>query len=1045
MITNINTLQNLPEGDKLQTYSDLYLKQSLANLGQRFSVKGDGLQTGEFHIYEMFSNEFTEENTYSYSGINISYADGNYNIVLSYIDNGEVKERLPIEGTTYYTTSEDIELEGTIINAVKYYKSDGVINKTDDNYITTFAGVSSTNKIIEVTCDNFKISSATNRTRLSSGIRIINKDGKVMLSYLYKSMHDADGRYIFNLYHFTDDYITSVQDAYTLLFTNNESGDNFIKGNEAEVSPEYLLQKLIDNKYIEQEDSDTLYTAEKENGDMYFNMTSGYRYSGFVLPYMYDINSFYSFIIEYYNNHVYFANNDNLLLKKQLLVAISKKIYNDFINSSEYLDIDELNLWLPYNYKFVYSCNSNDGSQIYNSVKDISVRYTIDAEKYMVNLYGENSEQVILCDSPDEENVEDKFVVYQYSITYSKDNIVDDIIVEQTYTLPYIDNNGYWCINDTVTNIYARGKDGGQPNVIITYTDTYNGVNNVISSFKRDEITQLDWADVKCMTKPLDNSNNVSKEFYHIMNTKMPTNISYLNENLITFLENALILNINSVNSENYSESTATSYLKSDLGDDGVVPTFWILTKEKKAGTIGSDDKNYEYKFSYVQQPGDAWAVDMNYLSNAEMIVKHYMQFGIVPDNYEHTWLVFDSVASSLKNTPTDTKSLNIWPVIRNYTQADINPLAIFGYTGDSGETISPTVDRMYYNDLNMFVGFFDNIKKSEGSGYITDIGTNLNKYFKLTSQGQVPSVINYARYMNEWVPNSRNDESSANDGLIPVLDTAEVFLRNTTVMNRVNIMSFDADANVYNAYIGVAFDSPIKSILHIGTSNVNPNIGNQTIFSSECNKYFLKQNEISVDFDVVTINGKQVAHGPTWIKTDGPNNHTIYSAIATPELPGGHPIDCTNDDESMNFEKMSDYLVGYRTYTSFPGSSNGNFSIPAKKSNECWLNLTYYCNSILDMNIDTATTSTNPIVGVANTIEYKTINKAVTYFLKLSNDITQKHNNFIYNQDSGASTSEYYTMNPIKITYHTGNPIVYNVREMYTSDYMLSIFNSKL
>ena len=51
MINNINTLQNLPESSGLYTYTDLYLKQSLANLGQRFSVKGDGLNIGEFSIY----------------------------------------------------------------------------------------------------------------------------------------------------------------------------------------------------------------------------------------------------------------------------------------------------------------------------------------------------------------------------------------------------------------------------------------------------------------------------------------------------------------------------------------------------------------------------------------------------------------------------------------------------------------------------------------------------------------------------------------------------------------------------------------------------------------------------------------------------------------------------------------------------------------------------------------------------------------------------------------------------------------------------------
>ena len=56
MITNINTLQHPTED--LQTVTDVYLKQSLANLGQRFSIKGDGLQTGELNLYEMFLRDY---------------------------------------------------------------------------------------------------------------------------------------------------------------------------------------------------------------------------------------------------------------------------------------------------------------------------------------------------------------------------------------------------------------------------------------------------------------------------------------------------------------------------------------------------------------------------------------------------------------------------------------------------------------------------------------------------------------------------------------------------------------------------------------------------------------------------------------------------------------------------------------------------------------------------------------------------------------------------------------------------------------------------
>ena len=92
MINNINTLQNLPESSGLSTYTDLYLKQSLANLGQRFSVKGDGLHTSEFSIYDILDIDYDENiHRYSYAHINVkteyTAESTSYGVTLSYMVN----------------------------------------------------------------------------------------------------------------------------------------------------------------------------------------------------------------------------------------------------------------------------------------------------------------------------------------------------------------------------------------------------------------------------------------------------------------------------------------------------------------------------------------------------------------------------------------------------------------------------------------------------------------------------------------------------------------------------------------------------------------------------------------------------------------------------------------------------------------------------------------------------------------------------------------------------------------------------------------------
>lgn len=49
-VININAFQKgINKSDFLTSYTDVYLKQSLANLGQRVSTKGDG-KIGRAHV-----------------------------------------------------------------------------------------------------------------------------------------------------------------------------------------------------------------------------------------------------------------------------------------------------------------------------------------------------------------------------------------------------------------------------------------------------------------------------------------------------------------------------------------------------------------------------------------------------------------------------------------------------------------------------------------------------------------------------------------------------------------------------------------------------------------------------------------------------------------------------------------------------------------------------------------------------------------------------------------------------------------------------------
>ena len=63
-IQNINTLQNPIDFSQLSTYSNEYLLQSLANLGQRLSIKGDSIKTRGFSFIQLFANQTYDENNF---------------------------------------------------------------------------------------------------------------------------------------------------------------------------------------------------------------------------------------------------------------------------------------------------------------------------------------------------------------------------------------------------------------------------------------------------------------------------------------------------------------------------------------------------------------------------------------------------------------------------------------------------------------------------------------------------------------------------------------------------------------------------------------------------------------------------------------------------------------------------------------------------------------------------------------------------------------------------------------------------------------------
>lgn len=266
MINNINTLQNLPESAGLQTYTDIYLKQSLANLGQRFSLKGDGVQAGEFSIYELFGHEYDEA---AHSNAYIKAEVSENKIVLSYYENTESQlpqEVLPIYGSSYYITTEDIELPGTPILNTEYYGNGGIINKYDEKYVVTFSGYDDESNLTEIISEEYKVGSNI----IEDAVRFYYSDAddkvKAVRIHTKPYSHTVDNIYVVKIY---ESNIKSLNDLHSILF---DLVDSVVFGNEEKASPKFIVDTLVDNGFLTLSLEDE--ATYNEDGNQYVHFDS---------------------------------------------------------------------------------------------------------------------------------------------------------------------------------------------------------------------------------------------------------------------------------------------------------------------------------------------------------------------------------------------------------------------------------------------------------------------------------------------------------------------------------------------------------------------------------------------------------------------------------------------------------------------------------------------------------------------------------------------------------------------------------------------------
>ena len=966
-IQNFNTFQNISDTN-LAKETQKYVIEALANLGQRYSMKGDGFSTRTSTMYDLIEN-FNNYDAESYI-CEVNYSEDHKFVEFKLVDKNLVPvqninvEKLQVSNIISKIrsnmTETDKPIEFGMIEAGEGYDLEDPsdtssafdsydeptypitmnlgIDETDLSraknvfmYANTTSFVFSLEEEIELEngVDSRFICEKYNKysNKLDSAIRIFKNNVKDTYDHtLLYMIANGDDTYKLFVYHMAFDKIDELKDNgirtisrhLQKKYNSNKQELTDTSNEDISFSPESFVTDLY-TRCTKVNDLTTVFSKEPLSYNVTFDGTNYLlhlnkdekntevsdnedKYKKIVQYFAYDKTYLYRQIKTSYSEMMFKGEPDNSSYKHIVLEAIKDL----FLHTYE----AGLPLYIPLTYQFEYVYNTNDPWQVYFSSSDIPLRDVLVMKNnlaYTVFSYQDNTGLLRVSDKA---NAVEKTTFYRFNVEYDPNNTstIYGISVSKHFTMPYINQFGYWVIDDMDTEVYARGRDAGNPNIIIVETVKGKDSPTILTMSNKEYFESLNWVTKKAkielpkrigrdsdtmtydlaipansiisdqyLIKEVDGSNEY---FYceYLVPTLNNTSKKRLEEN-IDKLQYSIILNIahvdsvfgyddNSIENKDWKKSIDNIY-----GEDGRIMTFWVL-KELK-------DEKCGYGFDPIETKSDT-AVDINYMSNfvntIGWVLSNYAPTD--PDNFTFTQLVFDRADAQLMNNADNLQ--RVYPVIKNESlrTADVN----HENTGFNNFNLqiqyNDTIEASYYpnayeNDyLNAGKSYINGIKK------ITQSETRYYDDWKnLTNTTKVSNAIygyeyNSSKMFIEYVPGALNKS-------IPTLDLSEILVRDINTVNKTNILSFDSNAGAYYSYIGSDYTMDDKSILKIGTGTQNINLGDRTLVSSKSEELFNKQRQINIEFDNTRISTyayigndlitehDQITYGTTWRRYD--------------------------------------------------------------------------------------------------------------------------------------------------------------------------------
>ena len=912
MKKHINLMQNPHDiiFDQNSEYSTEYLVQALANLGQRIGIKGDGIAYKSFN----FNDILLDSDTYpadKYIGY-IEYIKNDFNNQIKAlfgvtsktnleVDNKVIDTSININNTL--TFNSELSFSIPVCEIEKYSKNSICINnnneltfmligkklgyddKDDNNSVLMYYKFNVlTNKLIccyklfhflnNGTDNYYCLLNVNNESynEYSLNINIFNSSNfTANENNEYGSIYKEKFEQLFKF----SSYFDNSPIPFTILNPNYENTDELLLYDEYNLDFNSAISLVLNMANVYHSGKITLlfdtYKNELLSESEAFENLKEFYYKEYqlnlnevIFDINEDINKLYINIFNYYNNKFYLEKRATLI--KRILSKLYEK-------SIDYKTIFGKRLYIPLDYEFHYICNSNNELNIYYS-NNIYVTYTSLANVDLSEFWKSNNNLVFDYDDLN------KLKVYNFEINYNTyiENLINSISIKDVYTMPYINAANNWCINDSDTKIKAIGKDAGNPNIIVIYNnDTNNQSNsynvlNVISNKEKVLNSNYNqrWFKVNNL---LFNNVDAATDIECCAYIPEVTNINY------DYFKDSIILSISDLNClkyEGYKELYKGSYIL----------TLWRLI-----------DDNEELKFECINQLDSDYSLALGSTINQ----LNELSDSSIANLNSQDLILLKSIISNVAHERLDV-NMNNWAIIKNKQSEE--------YDSNNNE---------YNNDLNMIVQYDDQISlksnhvihSHSNSKYISDINnvsiTNslyqkykrseevvketdsisviVNKLQNVSSRestiivngnriDNIEALIErlkvdqYAETVTEETLknivinklekiNSNYYEYVFNNN-VPTLDYKEIFIRNFNLLNRLNIISLDNNGGLYNAYIGTSYDEINKSTLHIGTSNLNINLGSDTLINEIDKDKFKTHQTLAFDFENINLNASK-------------------------------------------------------------------------------------------------------------------------------------------------------------------------------------------